>query len=450
MHGAGCSRRQETRTAGDGLRIIGFMEQGSKSAVESPAAGAERRPIRLATIVSHPIQHFCPQYASWARLDGVDPQVFFASRQGLEPYHDADFATSVRWRDLALDFPHEFLPGAGDRPVTARLDAPEVEERLAAFRPHCVLVYGYVQRLQRRAARWARSEGVPVMMISDSELRQKRSWPRRAVKALALPPLLRRVDRFLTIGDANEAYLRRYGVADEKFVRCPFSIDVAAADRALARRDDRRAAVRDRHGIPAGHLVVLMAGKLIARKRQRDLVAFSNRVRAARDDVTVILAGSGPDEASLRRQARDHGPGGVVFAGFVQPRSLAHYYCAADAYVHCAEKDPHPLAVTEAVYAGLPVVLSHRCGNHGPADEVRSGLNGYVYRCGDVRALEAALARILDSRERRESMARASRRIGRANQRLAHGEGLLQALDSLQVATGGWSSRPDGAPIEVS
>ena len=402
----------------------------------APAVGAAWQPIRLAIVVSHPIQHFCPQYSSWAQLGAVDVRVFFASKHGLDEYHDAGFGASVRWRGLTLDFPHEFLPGADERPATAKVDAPALEERLAEFEPHCVVVYGYAQPLQRRAARWARGQRAFVLMIADSELRQRRSWPRRALKELVLPALLRRVDRFLTIGDANEAYLRRYGATDERFVRCPLSIDVASANKALANRSEGRAAVRDRHGIPDDHHVVLMAGKLVAWKRQRDLVAYSNRVRAERDDVTVILAGSGANEPHLRRLAEAQGPGGVVFAGFVQPQTLARYYCASDVYVHCSEIDPHPLAVSEAVYAGLPIVLSHRCGNYGPSDDVRSGLNGYVYPCGDVDALASALDRIFDSRDRREAMARASARIGRANQRLAHGEGVLQALDSLGLAAG--------------
>ena len=397
------------------------------------AGSADARRIRLAIVASHPIQHFCPQYLSWTRLDGVDLRVFFASRQGLDTYHDDDFARSVRWEGLPLDFPHEFLPGAANRRVTATFDAPAVAERLAAFRPHVLCVYGYSRRLQRRAAAWGRRAGAAVLMVTDSELRSKRSWAKRMVKALVLPRLLASVDRFLTIGDANEAYLRRYGVADERFVRCPWPIDTASWDRALETRERAREAVRRRHGIPDNHHVVLMAGKLAPRKRQRDLVAFSNRVRGGRDDVTVVLAGSGAEERALRRLASTEGRGGVVFAGFVQPRTLADYYCAADAYVHCSESDPHPVAVSEAVYAGLPVVLSHRCGNHGPTDDVRPGLNGYVYPCGDVAALSSAFDRVFESPGRREAMARASLRIGRGNQRLAHGEALLQVFEGLRL-----------------
>ena len=392
--------------------------------------------MRVAVVVSHPIQHFCPQYGSWARLPNVALRVFFASRAGLDAYFDEDFAAPIRWEGLALDFPHEFLPGAEHRPVTAALDAPAVGKRLAAFRPDVLCLYGYSQRLARRTAAWARRAGVPVLMITDSELRSKRSWMKRAVKALVVPRLLRPADRFLTVGDANEAFLHRYGVATERFVRCSFPIDIAAYDRVMNDAEGARAAVRSRYGIPDHHLVLLMVGKLTKRKRQRDLVGFSNHIRRRRNDVTVVLAGSGPEEPALRRLAATSGPGGVVFAGFVQPRDLPAHYSAADTYVHCSVADPHPLAVSEAVYTGLPVVVSDRCGSHGPTDEVRPGLNGSVVPCGNADALAAALDGLLESPEHRAAMGRESRRIGRANQRLAHGEALLRALDSLGLGAG--------------
>lgn len=385
----------------------------------------------MAVVVSHPIQYFCPQYASWTRLPGVEPRVFFASRHGLDPYFDPGFSRSVNWADLTFEFPHEFLPGAEGRPANAAIDAPGLEPALAAFDPHCIVVNGYAQRLARRALSWARKSAIPVLMFTDSQLLPKRSCARRALKALVLPPLLRRVDRFLTTGDANEAYLRRYGVANGRFVRSSYPLDVASLDRALEARAPARAAVRRAHGVPAEHAVLLMAGKLVPWKRQCDLIAAANRLEGARKDVTVILAGSGTDEPALRRLARRDGPGGVVFAGFVQPRDLANYYCAADVYVHCAEREAYGVAVSEAVYAGLPAVVSDRCGCQGSSDVARPGVNAHVYPCADVAALTAALTRLLDCPERLAAMGRASKRIGRDIQRRAHGDALLQALDGL-------------------
>ena len=383
---------------------------------------------RVAVIVSHPIQHFCPQYASWALLQGVELRVFFASKHGLNGYEDREFARRIQWQGLKLDFPCEFLPGAEDRALGITIDTPELDARLAAFAPDVLVSYGYSQRLQRHAQQWAKRARVPVLMISDGELRTRRSWLKTSIKAFLLPLWLRSYRLFLTVGDANEAYYRRYGVRDGRFVRCFFPIDQKHYDGILAEKSAARQRVRSAHGIPAQHKVVLNVGKLVPWKRQRDLVNFSNGLQGQYEDITVILVGTGRDEASLRKLRKREGPGGVVFAGFVSPDVLADYYCAADVYAVCSDHEPHSLAISEAIYCGLPVVVSDRCGSYGPTDDVRPGLNGFVYQCGDVCELSRLLLLVLGQTDVYTRMCEASRRLGREHQTLAHGIALTQAL----------------------
>jgi glycosyltransferase involved in cell wall biosynthesis len=386
------------------------------------------RTFRVAVVVSHPIQHFCPQYASWAALANVDLKVFFASDHGVSAYDDEGFGRVVQWGGIELGFPHEFLDGAEGRAIGSRLDSADLEDRLSTFSPDAVVAYGYAQRLQRRAVRWAASAGAPVLMVSDSELRARRSWPTRAVKRIVVPRLLGKVRLFLTVGDANEAYYRHYGVPDDRFVRCCFPIDVRHYESVLARRQECRDRIRVELGVPAQHHMLLTVGKLLPRKRHADLVRFSNLIQGHRDDVTIVLAGTGEEEASLRRLAQRTGPGGVWFAGFLSPERLAEYYCAADVYVHCSENEPHSIAISEAVYCGLPVVLSDRCGSYGPTDDVQPGVNGFVYRCGDVCEMSRRIMQVLDDGAVRAGMGEASTRIARAHQALAHRDGLAQAL----------------------
>jgi len=106
---------------------------------------------KLAIVVSHPIQHFCPQYSSWAKNTKLQIKVFFASSQGLNEYYDINFRKVVQWKNLILDFDHEFLPCADDRAVEQKIDCPEIVVNLKEFNPDIVLVYGYIQPLQRRA-----------------------------------------------------------------------------------------------------------------------------------------------------------------------------------------------------------------------------------------------------------------------------------------------------------
>ena len=128
------------------------------------------------------------------------------------------------------------------------------------------------------------------------------------------------------------------------------------------------------------------------------------------------------------------GPGGIVFAGFVTPEVLAEYYCAADVYAVCSDHESHSLAISEAIYCGLPVVISDQCGSYGPTDDVRNGLNGMVYRCGDVAELSIKLLAIIDHDDIREYMSETSEQIAQQHQALAHGKALQQALAILKVS----------------
>jgi glycosyltransferase involved in cell wall biosynthesis len=211
-------------------------------------------------------------------------------------------------------------------------------------------------------------------------------------------------------------------------VRTFFPIDRERYDLVMEKQAEHRKNVRDALGVPAAHSVLLNVGKLAPWKQQSDLVRLSNRIQAERSDVTVILAGSGSEEAALRKLCRRTGPGGVLFAGFVSPATLAGYYCAADVYVQSSAQEHHSLAVSEAVYCGLPVLITDRCGSYGPSDEVRHGLNGFVYRCGDIEELRRRALVLLDEPELRETMGRASRAIGLMSQQLAHGAALDQSL----------------------
>lgn len=386
---------------------------------------------RLAIVISHPIQHFCPQYKSWSLISEIEIKVFFASTHGLDPYHDVNFGKIVQWKGIQLDFPHEFLPDAKNKSLGPNINSPFLDERLRDFSPDSVLVYGYSQALQRRAINWTIKNDKHLLMIGDSELRQKRNLAKMMLKKFVLPRILSKVDFFLTVGDANEAYYRSYGIPDTKLVRTFFPIDTESYDRALLNFEAERKRIRNNLQIPEDHIMVLMTGKLVSWKRQIDLIGASNLLQRSGINVTVVLAGTGECDARLKSASLKIGPGGVIFAGFVVPEQLVSFYLAADIYAHCSEVEPHSLAISEAIYVGLPIVISDKCGSYGPSDDVRHGLNGFVYQCGSVDALTERIIRLASDSGLRARMRSESLAIGKANQKLAHGRSLIQVLDAI-------------------
>ena len=389
--------------------------------------------IKIAVVVSHPIQHFCPMYSSWSKIDGIDLHVFFASSIGFKPYLDDAFGKKIAWQGLKLDFNHTFLNEGKALPVSLKTDAPDLEEKLNAFRPDVIVNYGYRQKLQKRAFYYAIKKDIPILMISDSELRRHRSLFKRALKKITEPYYLSRVSGFLTVGDANEAYYRNYGVPDYKFFRSPFPIDKNYMENFWVNRNHIKKEMRKFLKIPSDNIVILNVGKIIRRKRQRDILEALAMIDPKETPLSFIVVGSGPEEEALKTKSRSISDHQVIFTGFIQPMDLPKYYILSDIYVQPSEADPHPLAVSEAIYLGTPVVISHRCGSYGPTDDVREGVNGFVYRCGRVDELAHCIERLANDKFLREEFSEASRQIGLHAQELAHGQGLVNALRSLEL-----------------
>jgi glycosyltransferase involved in cell wall biosynthesis len=383
----------------------------------------------LVVVASHPIQHFCPQYRSWAMRNDVPFKVLFASKAGVAEYTDKNFGRPIRWAGLDLDsFPHEFLSNSTSS-VDNSIDSTALEQRLSALDPQVVLIYGYSQTLQRRARKWALNRAARLLMFSDSELRQRRSIPKRVLKRVILPRYFRTIDAFLTTGDANEDYYRHYGVSDNRLVRAPYPIDRDGFISALEDAGEMRAHIRRALAVGESRILVTMVGKFVPWKRQRDAIAMLEK--PGLENIDMLFIGTGRDEPALRARAARLTENRVRFAGFVQPRDLPAYYAASDIYLHTSEVEPHSVAVSEAVFMGCPVVISDRCGSYGPTDDVQPGHNGSVYRCGDIDDLARAVRELANDAATRARYSQHSRTIGAVAQNLAHGEGLRAALSLL-------------------
>jgi glycosyltransferase involved in cell wall biosynthesis len=76
--------------------------------------------------------------------------------------------------------------------------------------------------------------------------------------------------------------------------------------------------------------------------------------------------------------------------------------------------------VSEAIFMGLPVIVSDRCGSYGTDDDVRPGVNGFVYPCGKAAILADYLMRLFRDEDLRLEMGDASHRIGSEQQSITY------------------------------
>ncbi|HTL07863.1 MAG TPA: glycosyltransferase family 4 protein [Chitinophagaceae bacterium] len=384
---------------------------------------------RIAIVVSHPIQHFCPQYASFAKNPRVEIKVFFASALGFKKYVDPSFGQEIAWDNLQLDrFPHVFLNGDQVLPANRQLDAPSLDAALTAFAPAIVITYGYFQKLQRRAYAWARRNRVPLAYISDSERRQHRSWWKELIKYPFIKRYFSGIDYFLSVGEANEAFYKYYGVPEKKLVRMHFPIDIEQYAEASENYFLLRDKIRRQYGFAESDIVLAVVGKLVPWKNQGDIIDAMGLLESRGIQTHLLILGSGTMMNELQKRALNLQRSKVHFCGFVHPSQLPGFYAATDIYVHPASAEPHSIAISEAIFMGCPVILSDRCGSYGKDDDVQEHLNGLVYPFGNIEALAQKLYEIITQPLQLKSFASYSKTIGRKFQLRAHREVLTELL----------------------
>ncbi len=189
----------------------------------------------------------------------------------------------------------------------------------------------------------------------------------------------------------------------------------------------------ERRATGGAALRLLTVGRLIPRKGVDLLLRAVARARAGGTAVTLIVGGSGPEEARLRSLAAGLDVP-VSWRGFVDQPDLPSLYAEADAFAFPTLDDPFGIVVLEAAAAGLPLIASPLGG--ATEDFVLDGVNGFVVDPSDGAALATAIARLAAQPDLRARMGEAAHEASRSRTPDAAAHGYLEAVEAAIVACG--------------
>lgn len=356
--------------------------------------------IRLAYLVTHPIQYQAPLLRRLAAEPGLDLTVFFCSDLSTKRYHDPGFGREIEWDVSLLEgYRYEFLPALGGRERLSFLRPFNygLAKRLRQGRFEVLWVHGYNRWFHWLAMWTAKRLGLKVLLRDEPTLiSARRNFVKRLLKRGFFWGLKRLVDGFLAIGSLNRKYYRHYGIPEEKIFLVPYAVDnaffQAGAERAAAGREGLRREL----GLAAGRPVILFASKLEPRKRPADLLAAYIKLiksGAVAGPPYLLFVGDGAQRRPLEEVVRDLQLDAVKFLGFKNQTELPAYYDLCDVFVLPSVLEPWGLVINEVMNAGRAVIVSDQVGC-GP-DLVITGESGYIFPAGDVAALAAALGKVL-------------------------------------------------------
>lgn len=321
--------------------------------------------IRLAIVVSHPIQYYVPLYRRLAARGDIDLKVYFTWHAADADTVDRGFQRAFKW-DIPLTdgYDWERPPNAATDPGTHHfmgLRNPSLASRVFDWRPDAVHVTGYAWYSHLLAIRAFSRRGIPVLFRGDSHLLDGAT---RGIRWQVKRALLSRVfswpAAFLYVGAANRAYYETFGVELARLYACPHSIDVGRFADAAPEAEAQARSWKVELKIPEQSKVLLFAGKFEAKKRPVALMEAVRRL--SRPDLVLVMVGDGELGEEVRRiAARDSKMFRVI--PFQNQSRMPVVYRLGDLFVlPSAFGETWGLAVNEALACGRPVLVSTRVG----------------------------------------------------------------------------------------
>jgi glycosyltransferase involved in cell wall biosynthesis len=196
-----------------------------------------------------------------------------------------------------------------------------------------------------------------------------------------------------------DAYLA-LGCPRTKLVTMPFFVDLPAIGQYEAIQQ-KFAAVDP--------FVFVAAGQLVHRKGYDIAVNALGLLRKkTAASFRFLILGNGPERGALEALSRTNGvTQEVAILGWQEPDEVRRILSESHVFVHPARHDPFPVAVLEAMAAGLPVLGSESAGS--VTDRVVSGRNGLIHARGDAEALADQMLKVLSHRHFAADMAKSAR-----------------------------------------
>ena len=303
---------------------------------------------------------------------------------------------------------HTLFPGRKFPQVSTRELRGALRKCLSEIRPAALCISGWGMRGSLDALQECLRVGIPAVLMSESTSADRARYAfieaikRRVVRlfSAALVGGRPHVEYAAALGVPSGRIFVGYDVVDN---------DHFAKGAADARRNERKA--RQDLGLPAHYF--LASCRFGAKKNLFGLLeayaAYSDV--AGRSALKLVVLGDGTlRDQLIHARSRLGVNDAVSFPGFKGYDELPMYYGLAQAFIHASTSEQWGLVVNEAMAAGLPVLVSNRCGC--APDLVQAGRNGFTFDPLNIPELSGLMLRLSSMPERqRDAMGRASQEI---------------------------------------
>ena len=252
-----------------------------------------------------------------------------------------------------------------------------IKKELHTFKPDIVIAAGsYVHPSLWALIFHCKVQGIPVLFWSESHLNtdRKYSFAKLCIREIVRHLIYKRFDGFCFSGALSKQFIEKYANPDASYIYLPNLIDNNYYSRSV-KNDIVFDQIRSSFKVNAGTRLYIIPARLSPDKGILEFLEIFRSIHTTHH-IKILIAGDGPLYEEIQRFASKYQLD-IELMGFVSKEKMRCLYQMVDGFILPSKVDPNPLTCIEALWSGLPLLVSNHVGNY--PEVIDAGRNGYVF-----------------------------------------------------------------------
>ncbi|MBA3921779.1 MAG: glycosyltransferase family 4 protein [Nostocaceae cyanobacterium] len=348
--------------------------------------------MRLAVLVTHPVQYFAPIFRELAQRPDLQLKVFFGCDHGVMPSEDPNFGVVFKWDCQPTEgFEHEFLSTSSLESLQGLAGmqlATKAAVMIGHYKPDTILIFSYSPAFITTSTLLLRLAGHKLMLRAETtDEAVTRSYFKDKIRQIMLGLYYRQFTYFFPIGTNSINHYRRMGVDENRLTLAFYAIDVDYFQKQVDFWLPQREFLRTTAGIKPQDCVLMYCGKMFPDKNPLLISdAIAMLLPEEKEKIWLIAVGEGELRQEFEVSAKAQLEEKAIFVGFKNQSELGKYYAMSDILILPSLRgETWGLVINEAFQFGLKVIVSDKVGSG--RDLIINTDKGWIFSSGNLTEL---------------------------------------------------------------